>query len=68
MEIHREEGLTFALIERKTPVLRPAIQLKQRSLCSLHSSWDHEGRGQMTRSSASQEQLTEKVETQEDHK
>ena len=68
MGIHREVGLTFAPIERKTPVLRPAIELKQRSLCSLHSSWDRKGRGQMTRSSASQKQLTEKVETQEDHK
>ena len=41
MRIHREEGgLTFARIEMKTPVLRPAIQSKQSSLCGLHRSGD----------------------------
>ena len=44
MGIHREErGLTFARIERKTPVLRPALQLNQGSLCSLHSGGDQGG-------------------------
>ena len=46
MGIHWEEGgLTFARIERKTPVLRPAIQSKQSSLCGLHRSRDQEGGG-----------------------
>ena len=46
MEIHREEGgLTFARIERKTPVLRPALQSKQCSLCGLHRSRDRGGGG-----------------------
>ena len=41
MGIHREEGdLTFARIERKTPVFKPAFQLNQRFLCSLQSSRD----------------------------
>ena len=45
MGIHQEEGgLTFAQIERKTPVLRPALQSKQSSLCGLHCSGD-QGRG-----------------------
>ena len=45
MGIHREEGgLTFARIERKTPVLRSALQLKQSSLCGLHRSGDR-GKG-----------------------
>ena len=45
MGIHREEGsLTFARIERKTPVLRPALQSKQSSLCGLHRSGDRGGR------------------------
>ena len=36
MKIHREEGgLIFARIERKTPVLRPALQSKQSILCGL---------------------------------
>ena len=39
-----KRGLTFARIERKTPVLRPALQLKQSSLCGLHRSGDR-GRG-----------------------
>ena len=44
VEIHREEGgLTFARIERKTPVLRPALQSKQSSLCGLHRSRDRGG-------------------------
>ena len=46
MGIHREEGgLTFARIERKTPVLRPALQSKQSSLSGLHRSGDREGGG-----------------------
>ena len=46
MGIHREEGgLTFARIERKTPVLRPALQSKQSSLCGLHRSRNREGGG-----------------------
>ena len=45
MGIHREEGgLTFDWIERKTPVLRPALQSKPSSLCGLHHSGDR-GRG-----------------------
>ena len=44
MGIHREEGgLTFVRIERKTPVLRPALQSKQSSLCGLHRSRDRGG-------------------------
>ena len=46
MGIHCEEGgLTFARIERKTPVLRPALQSKQSSLCGLHRSRDQGGGG-----------------------
>ena len=45
MGIHREGGLTFAQIERKTPVLRPALQSKQSSLCDLHRSRDRGGGG-----------------------
>ena len=54
MGIHCEEGgLTFARIERKTPVLRPALQSKQSSLWNiapiktklLHCSGDRGGRG-----------------------
>ena len=42
--IHQEEGgLTFARIKRKTPVLRPAIQSKQSSLCGLHRNGDRRG-------------------------
>ena len=45
MGIHQKEGgLTFARIERKTPVLRPALQSKQSSLCGLHRSRDR-GKG-----------------------
>ena len=40
----KEGGLTFARIERKTPVFISALQSKQRSLCGLHSSGD-QGRG-----------------------
>ena len=41
MGIHsRKGGLTFAQIERKTPVPRPALQSKQSSLCSLHCNED----------------------------
>ena len=35
-----EGGLTFTRIEKKTPVLRPALQSKQSSLCGLHRSGD----------------------------
>ena len=45
---HAEEkggGLTFARIERKTPVLRPALQSKQSSLCGLHRRGDRRGGG-----------------------
>ena len=41
----KEGGLTFARIERKTPVLRPALQLNQSSLCGLHRSKYQGGRG-----------------------
>ena len=41
MGIHWEGGgLTFSRIERKTPVLRPAIKSKQSFLCGLHRSGD----------------------------
>ena len=43
MRIHREGGLTFAQIERKTPVLRPTLQSKQSSPCGLHRSGDRGG-------------------------
>ena len=44
MEIHqKEEVLTFAQIERKTPVLRPALQLNQSFWCDLHGSRDQGG-------------------------
>ena len=44
--IHREEGgLTFARIERKSPVLRPALQSKQSSLCGLRRRRDRGGGG-----------------------
>ena len=53
VEIYSEEGgLTFARIERKTPVLRPALQSKQSSLCGLHCSRDRGEEDQMARSSA----------------
>ena len=45
MEIHREEGLTFARIEKKTPVLRPALQSKQSSLCGLHRNGHRGAKG-----------------------
>ena len=45
MGIQLEGGLTFARIERKTPVLRPALQSKQSSLCGLHRSGDRGGEG-----------------------
>ena len=38
-------GLTFPRIETKTPVLRPALQSKQSSLCGLHCSGDRGGGG-----------------------
>ena len=44
MGVHCEKGdLTIAQIERKTPVPRPALQLKQSSLCGLHCSGDQGG-------------------------
>ena len=45
MGIHREGGLIFAWIEMKAPVLRPALQSKQSSLCGLHCSGDRGGEG-----------------------
>ena len=41
----KKGGLTFARIERKTPVLRPVLQSKQSSLCGLHCSRDRGGGG-----------------------
>ena len=43
MGIHREGGLTFARIERKTLALRSALQANQSFLCGLHSSRDRGG-------------------------
>ena len=41
MGIYLEEGgFSFARIERKPLVLRPALQSKQSSLCGLHRSGD----------------------------
>ena len=40
-----ERGLTFARIERTAPVLRPALQSKQSSLCGLHRSGNGGGGG-----------------------
>ena len=46
MGFHREQGgLIFAWIERKTTVLRLALQSKQSSLCGLHRSRDRRGGG-----------------------
>ena len=46
MGIHQEErGFTFARIERKTPVLRPTLQLKQSSLYGIYRSGDRGGGG-----------------------
>ena len=46
MGIHQEEGgLTFARIQRKTPVLTPALQSKQSFLCGLHRSKNREEGG-----------------------
>ena len=39
MGINRKEGLTFARIDRKTPVLRPILQLNQGSLCVFRNNW-----------------------------
>ena len=39
----------FVRFERKTPVLRPALQLKQSSLCGFHRSRDQGGRGSNVR-------------------
>ena len=42
--IHRKErGLTLARTEKKTPVLRPALQSNQGLKCSFHSSRDRGG-------------------------
>ena len=44
MGIHSEERcLTFARIEWKTPILRPALQSKQSSLCGLYHNRDQGG-------------------------
>ena len=43
--IWEEGGLTLARIERKTPGLRIALQLKQSSLCGLHHTRDRRGGG-----------------------
>ena len=60
MGIHSEEGgLAFAQIERKTSVLRPALQSKQSSFCGLHSSGDRVENNHMFRLSAQRQQLTE---------
>ena len=63
MGIHREEGdLTITQIERKTPVPRPGLQLKQSSLCGLHCSGDQGGgetSGQIVSVKRLKEQLTE---------
>ena len=40
-----EAGLRLARIERKTPVIRPAIQSDQSPLCSLYHSRDRGRRG-----------------------
>ena len=45
VETPEEGGLTFTRIERKTPVLRPALQSKQSSLCGLYRSRDRGGGG-----------------------
>ena len=46
MRIHRKEGgLTFARIDRNTPVLRPVLQSKQNFMCHLHRSTDRGGGG-----------------------
>ena len=42
----KEAGPTLARIERKTPVLRPALQSKQSSMCGHHRSRDRGGGGQ----------------------
>ena len=43
--IYQEGGLTFDQTERKTPVLRPALQLNQSSLCGLQHSRDQKKEG-----------------------
>ena len=43
--IEKKRGLTFARIKRKTPILRPALQSNQSSLCDLHRSRDRGGEG-----------------------
>ena len=59
MGIHREGGLTFARIERKTPVLRPVLQSKQSSLCGLHRSGDQGKGGSNGQIVSVKKQLTE---------
>ena len=44
-ETTKKGGLTFARIERKTPLLRPPLQSNQSSLCGLHHSGDRGGGG-----------------------
>ena len=72
MGIHREEGgLTFARIERKTPVLRPALQSKQSSLCGLHRSEDRGPNGQIVsvkRAACGRRQRSRKVINEEREK
>ena len=41
----KKGGLTFARIERKAPVLRPALQSKQSSLCGLQRCENRSGEG-----------------------
>ena len=46
VKIHWEDRtLTFARIERKTPVLIPALQSNQNSLCGLYHCGDRGGGG-----------------------
>ena len=67
MGIDLEGHLTFARVERKTPVFRPALQSKQSSLCNLHCSSDRGKEDQMAKSSLYREQLTEEGREQVDH-
>ena len=45
MGIYQKVSVAFAQIERKTPVLGPALQSNQCSLCGLHRSKDRGGGG-----------------------
>ena len=44
-ESNRKGDLTYYHIERNTPVFRPALQLNQNSVCSLHSNRARGGGG-----------------------